>query len=383
MFSDTMVYKVLTERERTMKKKKVLTMALGFLLTAVMAMPSVAFAETWGSGDSEKEKGSDVIVDYEPGEPGGGYDNPERINSIRFKSGELAPFTFYNAEDEIGGRELDSIGKPRLAYAQLEDWVQVATKIYSSMSQIGGSGLSGVTWDGPTAQPGVQGGNGYTLTGENAVNAGDYEARATLEDGYRYWEDGVMVKARSIPYAIAPAKVEIPAARKLTYNGNQQTGVAATPGSVVKNNAQVNAGAYTATAELQSKENYRWNDGTTADKSIKWSIDKADTPFTVNGKTAKVKYKKLKKKIQRVKQSRVLTVSKAQGTVAYRKISVGSKKTNKKYGRKISINSSNGNVTVKRGLKKGTYKVKVEVSDGGNNNYNGSTRTVTFKIKVK
>ena len=42
-----------------------------------------------------------------------------------------------------------------------------------------------------------------------------------------------------------------------------------------------------------------------------------------------------------------------------------------------------GKVTVKKGLKKGTYKVKVNVKAAGSPNYNAVTRAVTFTIKVK
>jgi hypothetical protein len=41
-------------------------------------------------------------------------------------------------------------------------------------------------------------------------------------------------------------------------------------------------------------------------------------------------------------------------------------------------------VTVKKGLKKGTYKVRVKVRAAGNSNYKASAwKTVTFRIKVK
>ena len=40
-------------------------------------------------------------------------------------------------------------------------------------------------------------------------------------------------------------------------------------------------------------------------------------------------------------------------------------------------------VTVKKGLKKGTYKVKVSVKAAGNDKYNPITKKVTFTIKVK
>lgn len=106
-------------------------------------------------------------------------------------------------------------------------------------------------------------------------------------------------------------------------------------------------------------------------------------PMTVTGKTVKVKRKKLKKKAQTISADRAFTVNNAQGMVTYQKVSVGSKKVNKKYGKKIKINSSTGKITVKKGLKKGTYKVKVNVSAAGNANYYPLTRTTVVKIKIK
>ena len=41
-------------------------------------------------------------------------------------------------------------------------------------------------------------------------------------------------------------------------------------------------------------------------------------------------------------------------------------------------------MTVKKGLKKGKYKVKVKVTAAGNANYEASgAKTVTFTVKVK
>ena len=51
--------------------------------------------------------------------------------------------------------------------------------------------------------------------------------------------------------------------------------------------------------------------------------------------------------------------------------------------RKISINKKTGTVTLKKGIKKGTYKLKVKVRADGNNNYNAVAKTVTAKIIVK
>ena len=105
---------------------------------------------------------------------------------------------------------------------------------------------------------------------------------------------------------------------------------------------------------------------------------KITNPMAASGKTAKVKYKKLRKKNQKLSRSGVINVSHAKGKVTYKLVSV-SKKKYKKYF-KIA---SNGVVTLKKKLKKGTYTIKCKVSDAGTDDYKPLSRTVTFKIKVK
>ena len=97
--------------------------------------------------------------------------------------------------------------------------------------------------------------------------------------------------------------------------------------------------------------------------------------LSVKGKTAKVKKNKVRRKKQKLKVSKVIKFkNKGQGRITYSKIS-GSKK--------ISINGSNGKVTVKKKTKKGTYKVTVWVKAAGNSTYAPIKKKVTFKIKVK
>ena len=65
------------------------------------------------------------------------------------------------------------------------------------------------------------------------------------------------------------------------------------------------------------------------------------------------------------------------------KVSVTFAKANKAGGKKIKI-SKTGKVTVKKGLKKGTYKVKVKMNKAGNQNYNAAkTVSKTLKITIK
>lgn len=45
--------------------------------------------------------------------------------------------------------------------------------------------------------------------------------------------------------------------------------------------------------------------------------------------------------------------------------------------------SSTGRFTVKKGLKKGTFRVKVKITAGARGNYNAGSKTVTVTVKVK
>ena len=130
-------------------------------------------------------------------------------------------------------------------------------------------------------------------------------------------------------------------------------------------------------------KNEEWNNisfGSDNDSLTNASIQyqKADNTFAVKGKTATVKYKKLKKKAQTLSVFKVLTfTNRGQGTLTYAKVSGSSK---------ISINKTTGKITIKKkGLKKKkTYSVKVKVMAACNDNYNPSTwKVVTFRIKVK
>ena len=95
--------------------------------------------------------------------------------------------------------------------------------------------------------------------------------------------------------------------------------------------------------------------------------------MTVKVKTATVKYKSLKKKNQSVSVKKIFVIKKAKGKVTYSKVS-GNKK--------ITISKS-GKVTVKKGLKKGKYKVIVNVKSSGDTTYYSKTKKVTITIKVK
>lgn len=87
-------------------------------------------------------------------------------------------------------------------------------------------------------------------------------------------------------------------------------------------------------------------------------------------KVKAVKAKNLKSKKITVK---VIKVSKAKGRVSYKKLS-GS--TNLKLTKK-------GKIVIKKGTKKGTYKIKIRVTAKGNSSFKKKTKTIKITIKVK
>ena len=164
-----------------------------------------------------------------------------------------------------------------------------------------------------------------------------------------------------------------------TFNGNVQKPVINTIGGKAliegtdytiqwSNPSSKNAATYTVT--IIGKGAYT---GTT---KATYTINKAANPLKIKGKTVKVKFQKLSKKTQKLKVSKVIKFTKkGQGTLTYAK---------KSGNKKITINKKTGKITIKKGLKKGTYKVKVKVKAKGNANYLASAyKTVTFKIKIK
>ena len=176
-------------------------------------------------------------------------------------------------------------------------------------------------------------------------------------------------------------KVKVPGSKTLTYNGKKQIGVDEGKGYTISGTkSAVKVGTYQAKAALN--KGYVWTDGTTNEKTIKWKINKAANPLKIKGKTAKVKYTKIKKKAQILAVTKVIKFDRnGQGKMSYKISSV--KKKSKEFKGKITINKNTGNVKVNKGLKKGTYIVKAKVRAEGNANYKASDwMNVKFKIKV-
>ena len=100
---------------------------------------------------------------------------------------------------------------------------------------------------------------------------------------------------------------------------------------------------------------------------------KKDNTIKVKGKTPKVNYTKLKKANQYIAVSKALNITNAKGTLRFKKTSGSAK---------ILVNSKTGKITVEKGLKKNTYKVKLAIIASGNDQYKGKTVYAIVNVKV-
>ena len=116
---------------------------------------------------------------------------------------------------------------------------------------------------------------------------------------------------------------------------------------------------------------------------IDWAFIKVDV--TINIKNAKVALNKSSFVYNgKVQKPAIKTVKgqKLKAGTDYTFV-IKNSKGKKSFKKKFKINEKTGKITVKKKLKRGTYKVKVKVKAAGTANYKASTRTVTFKIRVK
>ncbi|SDW02068.1 Listeria/Bacterioides repeat-containing protein [Lachnospiraceae bacterium KHCPX20] len=169
---------------------------------------------------------------------------------------------------------------------------------------------------------------------------------------------------------------------KLVYDGKTQTvsikAVAATAvdekDTVVPQDAYtvtgltaIDAGTYRVTVTAKEGAGYR------GAAEVTYQIDKGVTSFKASAKKKTIKAKELKKKKQTttVKVTGLSTGS-SKPTYKLSKVTKGQKK-------KIKVNKKTGKVTLKKGTKKCTIKVKV--TSPANKNRKALTKTVTIKVK--
>ena len=108
--------------------------------------------------------------------------------------------------------------------------------------------------------------------------------------------------------------------------------------------------------------------------SLTAQIEKLENPMRLKAKRLKAKAIVLAKRKLTRAFSKAVQITDAEGTLSYKK---------KKGAKKIVIDKATGKITIKKGLAKGTYKIKVNVSAAGNQKYKSVTKGITFTLNVK
>ena len=130
-----------------------------------------------------------------------------------------------------------------------------------------------------------------TLSRDAGENVGTYEIKQNtlaLADNSPFLANNYTIAYIGANLTINKAATATAAAADKTYNGASQTGVTGSYVSWANSTTGIDAGSYTATAT--PNENYAWSDGTTAIKSITWTMSAKEvavtwgtTIFTYNG----------------------------------------------------------------------------------------------------
>ena len=114
-----------------------------------------------------------------------------------------------------------------------------------------------------------------------------------------------------------------------------------------------------------------------------FTIVKAKNTLKAKGKTAKLKAgtltgKKLTKKTLTIQSAKACTIANPIGKVTYSKV----KLNKKEFSKKFIVNKKTGKITVKKGVKEGTYRMTVKVKAAGDRNHKALKKKITITIKI-
>ncbi len=214
-------------------------------------------------------------------------------------------------------------------------------------------------------------GTDYTLSFENNINAGIAKVIITGE-GFCTGQISQMFKIKKAD--IKTAATASTAATDLTYNAARQTAsivVTAADGTVLSEGVDYVLDGQTAKAAGTHKAMISGVGNYTGSMTVKYKIAKDAQKLTVKvKKNGTQKYTIKASKLREDSRTFKLKVSK-KGKMKVRYSCNNSK---------IKVNR-NGKVTLKKGLKKGTYKIKV--TTGASKNYKASKNPKYITVKVK
>lgn len=150
---------------------------------------------------------------------------------------------------------------------------------------------------------------------------------------------------------------------KLTYkSSNTKVATVDSKGKVTLKGV----GTATITVSAAASGNYK-----AASAKVTIKVAKGTPTIKVKTTSKTLKVATVKKKAQKIALGASVN---SKGKMSFKKVS-GNKA--------ITVNTKTGALTVKKGLKKGTYKVKVQITSKATGSYNAGKKTVTVTVRVK
>ena len=216
-------------------------------------------------------------------------------------------------------------------------------------------------------------GEDYIRTDLNNKNAG---TATILLTGQKLYEGTI-----TISYQIKKASITdavITGIKNKTYTGKSQNQnltvtygtLALKPGVDFKVTYKNNVNAGKSIVLISGIGNY------TGTQSKQFSINKAAQKVTAGNKTINIKAKALKKKARIIRPAIITKGSKAKTRITYKILKVNKNK-------KAFKLTSSGKLTVKKGTKKGKYKITVRATAASSGNYNAARKDFIITINVK
>ena len=199
----------------------------------------------------------------------------------------------------------------------------------------------------------------------SGTNAGTYTAKFTPKEPYT-WTDGTRT-TKDVTWKIGRASVAVPSqSGSLTYTGSalspSWSGYDSGKLTLGGTTSGTNAGSYSAT--MTPKANYQWPDGSTAAKTVTWSIGKAAGSLTLN------------------KSSMSLNISTKTGTISVTRAGDGAISASSSNTSVATVSVSGTTVTV-TSKAKGSATITISVAAGTNHTAPASkTCSVTVTCPV-
>ena len=199
-----------------------------------------------------------------------------------------------------------------------------------------------------------------TVTGNQGLYAGNWMATFTPKHDYM-WSDGTTT-GKNVQWTIQKKPLTVPTVTgSFTYDGTQKSATISSfdPNEITQsgNDTGTNAGTYTVLFNLVDSSNMEWSDHTTAQKSVDWTIAKAEGGATLSSDSVTLDTDHL---------TAAVTISNATGTIS----GVSSSDTS------IATASLNGSTVTISNVNQANGTATVTVSIDASANYLAATETI-------